>query len=470
MAEPHAPARLHQICFAISEIRYSLLVTDSKIVAISTILDFRTDPPHSLGASLIIMLLRFRASNHRSILDPVEISMVAIDEDRVGTRSFETVPEQALSVVGIYGPNATGKSNVLDAIAWLSDAVATSLRSWDEDIPREHHSFGLGAKEPSNFDLDMVVDGIRYCYELEVDDACIRHEALYSYPKRSRRMLFSREQNDIKIRSGLSSARGLKGLLEPTALTLSSALRLRDPDIGNVADAIANMVILTPRRRRILQSDTSRSSIHLFAREMTDQKARRASDPATRALAIRLLRCADPEISEVELVETAERYYNNPYSRLRFVREIDETPRTLDFFEESSGTQAWFRIIGPLLAAIREGRILLFDEIDAHLHPRLSAYILELFQDQRINTRRAQLLFTAHDTSLLYSLYRDEVWLTDKDPYSCTSLRALADFRDESVTKSLNLARSYLDGRFGSVPEIEKVAVRNAFGPNLEQP
>ena len=395
--------------------------------------------------------------------------MVAIDEERVGTHSFETVSEQALSVAGIYGPNATGKSNVLDAIAWLSDAVATSLRSWDEDIPREHHSFGIGAEEPSNFYLDLVVDGIRYCYELEVDDSCVRHEALYSYPKRSRRMLFSREQDDLTIRSGLSGARGLRGLLEPTALTLSSALRLHTPDIGNVAGAIANMVILAPRRRRILQSDTSRSSIHLFAREMTDQKARHVSDPATRALALRLLRCADPEISDVELVETAERYYNNPYSRLRFVREIDETPVTLDFFEESSGTQTWFRIIGPLLAAIREGRILLFDEIDAHLHPRLSAYILELFQDPRINTRQAQLLFTAHDISLLYSLCRDEVWLTDKSPYGCTRLKALADFRSESVTKSHNLARSYLDGRFGSVPEIEKVAVRNAFVPGLEQ-
>ena len=414
------------------------------------------------------MLLRFRASNHRSILDPVELSLVAIDQERAGTHSFDLVSEQSLSVAGIYGPNATGKSNILDAIAWLSDAVATSLRSWDEEIPRDAHSFSYGSKRPSNFDLDIVVDGIRYGYELEVDDDCVRHEALYSYPKRSRRLLFCRDQDDLKVRSGISGARALKGLQDPTALILSSALRLHDPDIGNVADAIANMIILAPRRRRILQSDASRSSIHLFARETADSKARYASDPATRALALRLLRCADPEISEVELVETAEKYYNSPYSRLRFVREINASPVTLDFFEESSGTQTWFRIMGPLLAAIREGRILLFDEIDAHLHPRLSAYILDLFQDPRINKKQAQLLFTSHDISLLYKLNRDEVWLTNKDSSKSTRLKPLADFRSDNVTRSLNLARSYLDGRFGAVPEIEQVAVRHAFEPIFE--
>ena len=63
------------------------------------------------------MLLRFRVSNHRSILEPVELSMIAVDEDRAATRGFDNLSERVLTVAGIYGPNASGKSNVLDAMA-----------------------------------------------------------------------------------------------------------------------------------------------------------------------------------------------------------------------------------------------------------------------------------------------------------------------------------------------------------------
>ena len=88
------------------------------------------------------MLLRFRVSNHRSILEPVELSMIAVDEDRSATRGFEGLSERVLTVAGIYGPNASGKSNVLDAMAWLSMAVTTSLRGWEDYIPRDAHRFG----------------------------------------------------------------------------------------------------------------------------------------------------------------------------------------------------------------------------------------------------------------------------------------------------------------------------------------
>ena len=80
--------------------------------------------------------------------------MIAVDKDRAATRRFDGLSEHVLTVAGIYGPNASGKSNVLDAMAWLSTAVANSLRGWADHIPRDAHRFGKGPGSPTEFDLD----------------------------------------------------------------------------------------------------------------------------------------------------------------------------------------------------------------------------------------------------------------------------------------------------------------------------
>ena len=109
-------------------------------------------------------------------------------------------------------------------------------------------------------------------------------------------------------------------------------------------------------------------------------------------------------------------------------------------------------------------RALLFDEIGASLHPRLSSQLIELFQDPKTNPHNAQLVFTTHDTSLLNVLNRDEVWLTEKGSDGDSRLTALAEYGTARVRKSVNLERAYLQGRFGAVPEVDQIAIRHALG------
>ena len=155
--------------------------------------------------------------------------MIAVDKDRAATRAFDHLSEHVLTVAGIYGANASGKSNVLDALAWLSMAVARSLRGWEDDIPRDAHRFGDGPASPSLFDLDLVVAGVRYAYRLEVNDSKVLYESLDSYPERRRRNLFTRRENEIVFRRGLVGARGVQELLTPTTLALSAAMRVGIP-------------------------------------------------------------------------------------------------------------------------------------------------------------------------------------------------------------------------------------------------
>ncbi len=392
--------------------------------------------------------------------------MIAVDNDRDATRRFDRLSEQVLTVAGIYGPNASGKSNVLDALSWLSTAVATSLRSWDEDIPRDAHRFGKGPRTPSVFDLDLVVDGVRFSYQLELDDSAVLYESLCSYPERRRRTLFERNGNEIEFRRGLEEASGIRKLLTPTTLAISAGMRLGDAQLSDAGRAIAKTSVLglRPRSSRYLfprpsQSDSTR---RLFLEDRGDFRERVLDLPERRIAALDLLRMADPEIDDVQVYEMTERFSERSRRQLRFVRSADDESVPLDFEEESAGTRTWFHLLGPALGVLAAGRTLLIDEIDASLHPRLSARLLGLFQDPQTNHRGAQLIFTSHDTSLLNVLNRDEVWLTEKEPGVATRLVALAEFGDERVRKSVNLERAYLQGRFGAVPEVDQVDMRRA--------
>ena len=418
------------------------------------------------------MLLRFQTSNHRSILDPVEFSMIAVDEDRVATRGFELLSERVLTVAGIYGSNASGKSNVLEAIAWLSTAVESSLRRWDDRVPRDPHRFGKGPGSPSVFDIDFVVDGVRHGYRLEVDDSAVLYEGLHSYPELRRRTLFERDNDVIEFRRGLSGTGGIQDLLTPTTLALSAAIRLGDPVIGAAGRAIAGIGALGLKQRwdpRFFCSVHSPSA-RLFIEEESRSESPPLHAPASRESALELLRFADEGIEDVETIENDEHSRGGPLGRLRFVHQADDEPVAFDLDEESAGTQTWFRLLGPALDALREGQVLLFDEIDASLHPRLSARLLGLFQDPQTNPNGAQLVFTSHDTSLLNVLNRDEVWFTEKESSGGTRLYALAEFGGDLARRSLNLERAYLQGRFGAIPEIDQVDVQRALGLALQAP
>lgn len=426
------------------------------------------------------MLLRFEAANYRSILDPVELSMIAVDKDRPSARAFDRLAERVLVVAGIYGPNASGKSNVVESLWWLSTAVGRSLRVWDQLIPREPFRFGRGLEVPSTYEVEMIVQGVRYAYHVELDDSEVLFEGLYSYPERRRRVLFEREGQEIHFRRGLGALAGTRELLTHTTLALSAAMRFDDPEVGPFGRHLSGIRVLGAQRRaawRRLPPGTAYAAAPSLTEQLFDSPGSQVqpslfeeSDLApldSRESALALLRFADLGIDDVQFIEDGDdgaRLAVQPRRRMRLVHRINGQEVPFELAEESAGTQTWFTLIGPALRALRRGQVLLFDEIDASLHPKLSARLLELFQDPKTNPHGAQLIFTTHDTSLLNYLNRDEVWLTEKGNDGATTLTALAEYGGDKVRQSLNLERAYLQGRFGAVPELDQFTLRRVLG------
>jgi AAA15 family ATPase/GTPase len=428
------------------------------------------------------VLIRFEATNYRSIAETVEFSMVAVDRDREEARAEPLLGESLLPVAAIFGPNASGKSNVVAALAWLRDAIQNSLRTWDEEIPLEPFAFGTGPTKSSQFVIESTVKGVRYEYVLEIDRERVRYEGLFHYPEKKRRRIFEREGSELKLQRGLGGLSGTRGLLTDRTLALSVARRFDEPVVSDFATDFLRtqtLGIVTRRPRMGLFGGPNRWPVgtretRRWFEEPRDQPALFSEQDSevtvlgNREQALALLRLADlgiedvlVEEQEVTLPDSAE---VRTQRRLRLLHRADEGSAPLDFAAESEGTKTWFQLIGPVLTAFRFGSLLLVDELDANLHPTLSAELIRLFHDPATNPRGAQLVFTAHDTSLLNHLNRDEVWLTDKRKDGSTRLGALAEFAGERVRKSQNLPDAYLHGLFGALPQVDQTEFLRALG------
>ncbi|MBB5075742.1 AAA family ATPase [Nonomuraea endophytica] len=420
------------------------------------------------------MLIRFSAANYRSISEPIELSMVAIDRDREEARPVSLLGESLLPIAAIYGPNASGKSNVIDALVWLRDAVRHSLRIWDDEIPIEPFAFGDGPATPSSFSVEIAIKGVRFEYLLELDREQVVYEGLFHYPEKKRRRVFEREELELKLQRGLGGLSGTRELMTQRTLALSVARRFDEPLVTDFTTSLMRMHVLgqtAKRRMRGMPPGAAPLSTLRWFEQPGDQLSLFGESELDvgviggREQALSLLRLADLGIEDV-IIEDQDYSDAGGRARRRF-RLLHKTLNETMPFEwnaESEGTRTWFALIGPVLTALRAGTAVLFDELDASLHPTLSAELLRIFHSPVTNPRGAQLVFTSHDASLLNSLNRDEVWLTEKRPDGSTRLGALADFAGERVRKSQNLENAYLHGRFGALPQVEQHALLRALG------
>jgi predicted ATPase len=415
------------------------------------------------------MLIEFRVDNHRSLRDEQVLTMEA---GRVGDssdnrpRRVEGHAEALLTAAGIYGANASGKSNVLSALAFMRDAVLVSHRFWapDEGIPRSPFAWGPRQREPSLFEVTFLVSHVRYQYGFVVSDERFLEEWLYAWPRGKKQTWFEREDGKpIKFGDNLRGEnRVIEDITRPDALFLSAAAQHRHSQLKTVSGWFRSMRPMGVVRSGRLAMPGYRSPRHdhtlaeLFAPSQQMFLPEMQED-SFRARFCELIREADVGIVDVK-VATGE-YDDQPQRRnarrfyLQHQQDVEDAWLPLE--EESHGTQVLFRMALPILQVMESGSVLIVDELEASLHPALANQIVRQFNDPTVNHRNAQILFATHDTNLLGTtvdapaLRRDQVWLTEKDPDGATVLYPLTDYRPR---KAENLERGYLQGRYGAIP------------------
>lgn len=400
------------------------------------------------------MLLRFRVANARSLRDEQELSFVVPQGDESGAaRELPLSDGKQLPVypvLGVFGANASGKSNVIKALMDMRTAVLTSYEGWTSygGIPRDEFALDPKAAAESTFyEADFVMeDGVRWTYGFELGDSRVESEWLFAYPKGRRQVYFDRDASREKVydfpADRLQDRARLARTTRHNALLLTRAANDGHPQLAPLYEWFnRNLWDVTP--------ETERQERETFTIQ------RLLESEASRKRVEELLRVADLGISGAEVEST-------PGGR-QVVRLLHSGGGTetisLDWQAESFGTRSWFALIGPLLAALDNGAVLLIDELDASLHSRFAAEVVRLFQAPWVNPKGAQLIFTAHDPSLLRVpgggrlLEPGQLWLTEKDSQGATELFPVSDWEP---TEEEDLMSSYLAGSFGGVPKVSE--------------
>jgi hypothetical protein len=396
------------------------------------------------------VLLSFRVANVLSFRDEQFLSFAATEprgETARPTEIRERGKEVAiLPVVGIYGANASGKSNFLAALSLMRDSVLDSLGWLSEPNPVRRISFALDSsstRKPSFYEIDMSLqDGVRYTYGFEIDDHRIRGEWLHAYPKGRKQVWFDRKDDEIEF-----PGEGLRGeKLELTRRTRSDTLFLGVGALFNHEQLLPvfewfrdNLQLVSPERDKFEhENSTSRRVLR---------------DTGFRDRIARVLQIADLGITGFDKVALAK-------GEIRLLHRAQTREIPLDFANESLGTRSWFAMLGTLLETLEQGAAVMVDELDASLHPVISAEAVRMFQDSEANPRGAQMMFTSHDATLLYTLLgsdrvldRDTVWLTEKRSDGATEIYPLTSL-SPPPRKEDNLFRKYLLGHYGGVPRV----------------
>lgn len=421
------------------------------------------------------MLIEFRVENYRSIRDEQVFTMAA---GRIGRadksclREVAGVSRPLLPVAAVYGANASGKSNVLAALAFMVDAVSLSFRAWAPKGGIAHAPFAWGTRrsEPTTLEVEFVIGGVRYRYGFRFDASIFLEEWLYAWPNGKKQTWFTRDREEFAFGEHLKGEnQATSAVTRSNALFLSAAAQFQNPQLSPIYHwfGSAKTINFDDLNQRPTLKDWGRFAEGLVAdwldpsiQNLVSKDLEPASSLFDRLRA--LLQSADLGIVDLRAIRD-ESSQRGRRQRIEFRHQSDESDAWLPLEEESRGTQVLLRLAVPFLRAIAGGHLLIVDELESSMHPNLAEHLVRQFNDPATNPNNAQLIFSTHDTNLLGTLSgspalrRDQIWLTEKDPTGASVLYPLTDFKPR---QGENIERGYIQGRYGAIPYLGNCRVR----------
>jgi uncharacterized protein len=426
------------------------------------------------------MLIEFKVTNYRSILETQTLSMVA-SSAREHSQTHTIDPRIAelgrlLRSTVIYGANAAGKSNVLRALEFMKNLIVNSaIAPPTAEVPYDPFKLSAASRNlPSEFEIAFIQEGTRYEYGFSVTSERIHREWLIEYPRGRGRKLFTREYDAKRNLYNWHFSQFFRGnrlvwrdATRQNALFLSTAIQLNSTQLlpvfawfqRRLIIIVGNVGFNALLTLRLLETPEGKDRVLPFVQEadsgIIDVELQRETLPVTGGM---FPGTGAMMMQDGVIIEASSLPGSQPNMvKISFSHSTVDTDQAvkLNISEESSGTRALFMTAGAWLNVFQNGEVLLFDEIDTSLHPLLTRFLVSQFHSEKSNPNAAQLIFSTHDTSLLSRdvFRRDQVWFVEKNEDRTTKLFPLTDF---SPRNDEALERAYLRGRYGAIPILDE--------------
>ena len=424
------------------------------------------------------MFIEFSVTNYRSFSGKQTLSLTrARGIELLDSNVFKTDTTagemELLRSAAIYGPNAGGKTNLIMAVQTMKRIVLESAAQGQrgDTLPVKPFLLGKNAPDsPTEFEAVFIADRVRYQYGFAVTQERVLEEWLIAFPKGRPQHWYGRSWNEKKKKYDWEMGNSLLGKKQlwqestrPNALFLSTAVQLNSTQLQPVYDwfkyslRMVNVDGWSPQfTASLCEQDGQRKKILEFLKaadlgiqdiEVESEKlsAKHLPDDMPEELKGKLLEdMKDTRVYDIQTVH----------------RSAEGKSIHFDFDEESDGTQKFFSLSGPFLDTLKNGYVLIIDELHDNFHPQMVKYLVNLFHDNKTNPNNAQLVFTTHETSILNQevFRRDQIWFCEKDDHQATVLYPLTDFSPRKGRE--NLEAAYLSGRYGALPYLRAVNTR----------
>lgn len=429
------------------------------------------------------MLIQFNFKNFKSFRDETTLDLSATKITEHKDHVVDIANDKLLKVAAIYGANASGKSNVYDAFAYMRYYVLESFKFGDEDSGYRKNDGDYIKVTPFLFDEDscngetlfevfyvdnMENTGKTYQYGFVLKDNEVIEEWLYSKEKEEKeakkvktarnnyRTIFYRKTGEELEINGVPNRQieNIKASLNKESLIVSLGAKLRIERFKKVRDwFLKNKVINFGNPVENLVRS------YKLPKGFVDDNDKKVQENMVNYFA-----AFDESIKDfkVEKVVSEDEKDSDKRYRINTIHKKlgGDGIVSIPLKQESSGTQKMFALYPSIKEVLDNGGTLFVDELNARLHPLLVRNIILTFLSEEINTMNAQLIFTTHDIWQFSNdlLRRDEIWMVNKNNDEISELYSLADFKDEDgnkVCRDEDLAEKYMLGNYGAIPALK---------------
>jgi hypothetical protein len=416
------------------------------------------------------MLLKFKFKNFKSFRDEVCLDLTATKITEFSDRNFEVGNIKVLPVASIFGANASGKSNVMDAFRFMCEYIIMSLNFAGGQVnpllqggtikPTPFLFDSKSRDEGSKFEVYFVMNNDKtekiYQYGFVFNNSIIEEEWLYYKAKTSRedfKNIFYRSKDENNY-DGLEKdkIKNIEVSMQKETLVLTLGSKLKERTLSDIYNWFM----------QIMNINFGNVAENLFISQMYGILQHMLNENIQKNV-VKYLSTFDESIVGMDAQESLiDPITKKKTIEINFHHKMIDTGKAmrLPMIMESAGTQKMFNLYPYFNNAILNGCLLFIDELNARLHPLLIRTIVQMFLDKDINKNKAQLIFTSHDVWQLKSdiMRRDEIWFTEKNDKGISNLYSLSDFIDEDgvkVRKDEDYQKNYILGKYGAIPNLK---------------